>query len=209
MTPAKFSESNIVNSLSLAMATQLLAAGYLVYWQYRDVVQTNAGWYPQWSVNRTAYLADVTFAAAVAGAQGLMTVVTEIPAAPRFVVRLISDTSVGATGEISVPTCSVEVGSAIPTANYELGTPKKFRSRHLICDAYVRTVEEQRKLADLLAIWFDNDLTIDIVDHDAGTLAPVGYVTVASSTVRTDTLTQGLEVTTYQAMLNARLVYVA
>ena len=41
MTQVLFSESNIINTLSLYLATQLLAAGYLIYWYEADAVQIN------------------------------------------------------------------------------------------------------------------------------------------------------------------------
>lgn len=209
MTPQLYSESNVLNSLSSFLAGQLLADGYLLYYQRRDVLQTGAGWYPEWSVHRATYLADASFAAALAAARGVLTLTAEIPAEPRFITRLISDASVGAPDEVTVPTLSIEVGPPIVTGNYELGTRTKYRSRFLLCDGFVRTVEEQRRLADALARWFDPETTLDVLDHDAGTLVPVGPLTVDDTVVRTQVWPQRAEVATYEVLLTARLIYVA
>src|SRR5690242_15772631 len=120
-----WSESNIINSLSLYLAGQLLAAGFLVYWHERDALQINTsptGWYLQYSQNYQTYLANSTFQAAHAAAVGIVTMVDSIPANPRFVKRLTSDASVGPADAITVPAVSIEVGPAIPVQNYELGT---------------------------------------------------------------------------------------
>lgn len=212
MTPEAFSESNVLNSLSLYVASKLLASGYLLYWHKRDAVQiadSSTGWYTEWSKNGATYLANSTVAAAFSAARGLVTLTGEIPAVPRFIIRLIDDTSIGPADVVSVPTLSIEVGPAIAVSDYELGSGKKWRSRHLIVDGYVRTVEEQGRFKDFFSLWFDNNQALTIRNHDAGTLAQVGEVTVVDSVPRYQTLVMGAEATTYQVLLNARLVYVA
>jgi len=207
--PEKYSETNVLNSLSLYVATKLLAANYLLYWQYRDALQAPSGWYPQWQANKLSYLVDVTLAAEVANAQGLLTIVGAIPAVPRYVTRLIDDTSVGPPDEVSVPTFSIEVGAAIPGPPYELGTKVRWRSRHLIIDSYARTEQESRRFKDFLALWFDADLLLQVVDHDAGDLADVGSLAVMDTSVHSATVLDGVEATTYEVLLHAGLIYVA
>lgn len=218
MSAALFSETNIVNSISQYLATQLLAAGYLLYWHHIDAVQingTSTGWYLNWSVNGATYLAQPTVQTVFTAARGLLTLTGEIPAVPRFVIRLIDDTSIGPADVVAVPTLSVEVGPALPVSNYELGARTKWRSRHLIVDGYLRgpqdapNFNEQALFKDFLALWFDNEQPLAVQNHDDGSLAAVGTVTVMDSVVRHATLPQAPDPTTYQVLLNARLVYVA
>lgn len=207
--PEKYSETNVLNSVSMYVTTKLLAAGYLIYWQHRDALQAGSGWYPQWNANKAAYLVDVTLAGEVTNAQGLLTIVGAIPAVPRYVTRLIDDTSVGPPDEIAVPTVSIEVGPPIPGPPYELGTKVRWRSRHLVLDGYMRTEQESRRFKDLLALWFDADQVLQVVDHDAGDLADVGSLVVMDASVHSATVLNGVEATTYEVLLHAGLIYVA
>jgi len=207
--PEKYSETNVLNSLSLYLSAKLLASDYLLYWQHRDALQANAGWYPQWEANKGSYLVDVGLSAEVANAQGLLTIVGSIPAVPRYVIRLIDDTSVGPPDVVSVPAVSVEVGPSLTAAAYEMGTKVRWRSRDLILDAYLRTEQEARCFKDYMALWFDAEQTIDVVDHDAGTLAAVGCAVVVDPTVHSTAVLDGAEATTFEVLLHARLVYVA
>ena len=211
-TAEKFSTTNILNSVALYFASKLLQAGYLVYFHKRDVLMiadTPSGWYFQFSENKTAILADSTVQTAVAAAKGLITIVDGLPAVPRFVVRLIDDTSVGPAEIVPVPAASVELAAASPIEYLEIGTKLKWRTRHLVIDSYVRTDAEQHQLKDYLALWFDEDFFVEIKDHDDGSLSVVGVVTVQVPRVGTDILTLQDEPTTYQVLLNARLTYVA
>jgi hypothetical protein len=210
MSLLQFSESNIANSVALYVADQLLAANYLLYWQDRDLLQVSpTAWYPEFSVHKATLLADPTVAAAIAAADGLLTVVQTLPALPRFVVRLIDDASVGDADVVPVPALAIELGPPVPLARYELGTPAKWRARHLVCDAYVRSAAEASRFKDLFARWFDPDTLLGIQDHDAGDLAEVGTVMVQDATVASMTVPEAAEATTYEVLLNARLVYVA
>jgi hypothetical protein len=212
MTPEKYSETNILNSLTLYLATKFLAAGFLIYWHARDAVQintTSSGWYLQYSQNSSTYLADPTFAAAYAAAKGLVTFVDGIPAVPRFIVRLTSDQSIGPADAVPVPAVSVEIGASVPLANYELGSTTKWRSRHLVVDSYVRTPAEQKLFKDLLAQWFEPDLNLTVNDHDAGTLAVVGTVEVLDTAIADARVPNQAEATTYEVLLNSRIEYIA
>jgi len=211
-TPDKFSETNVVNSVALYLASKLIANGYLLYYHKRDVLQiadSPAGWYYQFSVNKAAILADPTVAAAVASAKGLVTVTDGLPAVPRFIQRLISDASIGPADVVSVPAVSVELSPVMLTESYELGARTKWRYRHLLVDSYVRTPDEQALFKDWLALWFEQDTFIAVHDHDAGTLAEIGTVRLEQVRVDHDRLVTGPEATTYQVLANALTEYVA
>lgn len=212
VTLAKYSTTNVLNTVAEYVATKLLAAGYLVYWHARDTVQidtTPTGWYPSFSQNRAAYAADSTFSTAVSNAIGLVTLVNSLPADPRFVIRLMSDASVGEADEVPVPAIALEIGAGVPVSSYEVGSRKKWRSRHLVLDGYFRDENESMLMEDLFTQWFDDDDTIAILDHDAGTQAAIGGdVYVMDSVVRAlPHINQG-DALTYEVILNAQLIYV-
>jgi len=207
-----YSEPNVVNSVALHLADRLLAADYLLYWHRADALQigpTGADWRFNFSTNRGAILADPEVATAVAGAVGLVTIVQALPADPRFVVRLIDDESVGPADVVTVPAVSVEVAAPVPVMEYEIGTALKWRSRHLVVDASLRTPLEQGRFKDLLAAVFDKNVIVSITDHDAGDGSTVGDIMVADPNVASTTIVQGPDALTYQVLLNARLLYVA
>jgi hypothetical protein len=210
MTQEKFSYGNLLNSMSLEVSTKLLAAGYLIYWRQPDSVQTGAGWYNQYSTTFATHLADGTFASAVTGAKGLITLTDQIPALPRYIVRPISDGTVPGEHEVMVPTLSIEVAPPQVASRYELGSDLKYRNRHLVIDGYLRTKAEQTAMEDMLSVLFDQDQHFDILDHDAGDLAVIGQVRVNHPTVVSGTIQpQGVESVTYQVVMNTFLEYVA
>jgi hypothetical protein len=206
---ARFSEHNVVNSITTYLAIKLLSARYLVYWHERGAVQTPDGWYNEWEANKATYLADPAFASQVASARGLISLVRALPAVPRFVQRLTSDASVGPADVVAVPTISVELGAALPVANYELGTTQKWRARQLILDAYVRNIDEQALVKDLFGLWFDAEQPLAIRDHDAGDLSDVGFLLVERPSIVAAVAAQGPEAVTYEVLLNAHLTYAA
>lgn len=209
MTPELYSESNVANSLSTDLAGRLLAAGYLLYWEPQDAVQTLSEWWLQFRVNEAAYLANPTFQARLAAAKGILTVAGTLPANPRFISRPTLDGSAPDADEVRVPAMIITLSAARPGRPYELGTTKKWRTRHLMVEAYVRNESELRLLKDLLALWMEPDRVVAIVNHDAGTLAAIGDVHVTQSAVDSDLLFDGSEATTHQVVLNAMLQYTA
>ncbi len=207
---AGFSTANITNSLGRALGDRLLSEGYLVYWHQIDAVQTPALWYHAYSQQQAAYLADSTFAAALAAAKGLITVTADISAAPRFVTRPIVDGTVAGQDTVPVPSVAIEVEAMLPRRNVEIGTATtKWRLRPLMVIGLARDVDEQRRFADLLADVFDEDTTFDVVDHDAGSQAAVGPIRVDQMTASRATALDDAEALTYQVLVNAFLEYVA
>jgi hypothetical protein len=209
-TPSAYSERNVANSVAAYLADCLLGAGYLVYWHQIDAVQAPSGWYHRYSAEQAAYLADATFAAEVAAAAGLITVRGDISALPRFVTRRTVDGSVAADQEyVPVPALSIAVGPAQADRRYELGTALKWRERHLFLVVLARDGAEQSTLQDALGVWLDGDTVVAVLDHAAGTAAPVGDVRVARVAVERATVADDAEALTYQVALNALLEYVA
>lgn len=208
-TPVKFSESNVINTLTTMFAAELIANDYLVYWHWRDAVEADNGWYYNYSTNFAAYHADVTFAAKVANAKGIVTLTEHIPAEPKFVQRPITVAGPYPQNELVVPVFSIEIGSPVAIANYEVGTRLKWRNRHLIIEGFVRDRKELSKFKDLLAIIFENELFFDVLDHDAGTLATVGKVEINDTIVDEFIDVDAAQQATYQVICNSRLEYIA
>lgn len=208
-TRDKYSETNIVNSISVALAQKLLDAGYMIYWRLRDAVQTPDGWYYQWSTNFATYMADGTFSARVTASLGLMTLTDSLPTEPVFVQRQLAAAGPIAQNVVPVPALSVEVGPPVAIRNWELGSKLKLFGRHLIVDGYLRNRSEQIRFKDWLADWFDSSTVFSIVDHDAGTLAPVDTLDTNDTVVDFAVVVDGQEQTTYQVLCNTRLEYIA
>lgn len=208
-TPAKFSESNVINTLTIAFADELLANGYLVYWHAIDAIQTLGGWYYTYSTKYALYHADPAFSGQIGNAKGIVTLTEHIPAEPKFIERPITVAGPYPQNQLVVPVFSVEIGSSVAIANYELGTRLKWRNRHLVIEGYVRDRHELTKFKDLLAIIFDNETFFDVLDHDAGTLATVGQVEINDTIVDDFIDVDAAEQTTYQVICNSRLEYIA
>lgn len=213
-TPLQYSELNIKTSLAVFLATQLIGQGYLVYWHRTDVLQTGTSstdWWYQYSANRPTYQGNGTYAAKVAAAKGLVTMVDGIPAEPRFVTRLITDSSVGPADEVPVPAVSVELSGELPQDPYELGSTVMWRKRHLLLDIYVRDAFEQGKFKDWLAVWLQTDAAIAVAEYDTGSATPsiIGSVDVQQLRIDSARFVQGAQALTYQVMVNAFVSYVA
>lgn len=206
---AQYSENNIVNSIASVLASNLLSANYLVYWQARDGVQTPDGFYYGWSTNYATYMADGTFLARITAAKGMVTLVEHIPASPTWILRPITTAGPIGQDQLVLPVLSVEVGPMLNVKNYELGSAKSWRSRHLVIDGYVRDQSEQKTFMDLLSIWFDNETFFSVQDHDAGTLATVGDIETDKTQVDYAIQPIAVEPVTFQVICNSRLQYIA
>jgi len=208
-TPEDYSENNVINSLSLWLADQLIDAGYLIYWKQRGAVQDEDGWYFDWNTNYSLYMADSTFAARWASAKGLLVLADYMPTEPRFIERPISEAGPIPQNEVVTPTLSIEVGPALEISNLEMGTDVKWWNRHLVVEGYLRTRSELGVFKDNLPIWFLGESTFDIANHDAGSLATVGQIQVLDTIVDSQISRTGLEQATYYVIVNARLEYAA
>ena len=203
-----FSETNIVNTLSVFLAQKLMNVGYLIYWRQRDAVQTPEGWYYEWSTNYSTYMADATFAARVNSGNGLVVLTDSLPTEPVFIKRHIQVAGPIKQNEVPVPAISVEVGPPVAITNWELGSGLKMRGRHLIVDGYVRDRSEQAKFKDWFAMWFDNDTYFTIQNHDDGSLVAVGQLDTNDTVVDFAVEVAGQEQVTYQVLCNSRLEYI-
>lgn len=209
MSLTQYSDTNISNSIAVLLASKLITSGYLVYWHDTDQVQTPDGMYYQYSVNQAAYLADPDFLEEVTNAKGLLTVTGDEAANPRFITRLSKDGTVEGQDSIHVPALSIGVGPMVPMGAYELGSTLKWRVRRLEIEVAARDEREQEAIAAMLGEWFDDDVSIEIVDHAAGDLSPVGKVLVTRPSTQTEIIPIGAEAVTYQILFNARMEYVA
>lgn len=204
-----YSNHNVANSLAIFVATKLLAADYLVYWHQRDAVQTDDGWYYEYSTKRDDYLADNTFKAAYDTAKGVSTITEAVSADSKFIIRPTTDGSIGPAATVPLPVLSINVGDAIGQEFVELGSLMKFRWRHLVVDCFTRSKAENNIISDALAVWFDEGTSITVSDHGAGTLANFGDVTLSAVRVDSAVWLAEPEERRYQVILNARLEYVA
>lgn len=187
-----------------------MSDGYLVYWKERDAVETNAGWYFQYSTNFTTYLVDGTFAAAVTAAKAMVSITLAFPASPQILQRHITEARSLSQNEIVVPALSLDLGPALAVGNIELGTNIQTRHRHLMIEGYLRDDFEMGVIADFLAIWFDNNTNFSVYDHDAGTAVEIGQAQTVATVV--DSLRNdgdGQEQTSYQVICNTMLEYIA
>jgi len=204
----RVNEHNIGNSIALYLAGKLLTEGYVLYWHQIDAVQTPDQWYPQYSINQSTYLVDATFAARIAAAKGLLTILPKKSAIPRWVQRPTNDGRVQPQESVPIPALSVTIGPMATIENYELGSTLKWRGRRLQIDGYARSTTEQSRLVDLLGAWLDQELMLDVLDHETGDLAPVGTVEVCHVSLDTGFDFDEAEATTYEVLFNARLEYV-
>lgn len=208
-TQSDFSTRNIENSVAVMLTRQLLTDGYLLYWLATDGVETPDGFYGQYAANQAALASDVTFAARLAAAKGLLTIRGPLSASPAFVTRPSSSGRVGPQDEVPIPAIAVEIGGAAPTENYELGTRLKWRTRTLIVSAFARSLEEHDLFKDRLAEWLDEDVEVDVKDHEGGSLAVLGSVRIVSPSTEGNIQVRGPQFTTYGVELIAHLEYVA
>lgn len=209
MSLADYNEHNVSNSVAVLLGDRLLNLGYLLYWHHIDAVQTPDQWYPAYSVNQDTYLADATYAARVAAAKGLLTVLGEKSAIPRFITRPTISGQVQPQEFVPIPAVAVVVGDVVTDSQYELGTRNKWRARTLELEVFCRDTTEQATFSDAFTEWFDDDVTFDILDHTTGSLAIVGDVTVEDGKAESSTDADEANATTYEVVFNARLVFVA
>lgn len=207
-----WSETNFSNSIAVALASNFVTAGYLIYWFEQDAVQTPDGWYGAYSAfQATTYATDAQFQGRLAAAKGLVTVRGKLTAAPTFVTRPNSSglVPVRDSNQIMVPALAIEVTPQTPLSQFELGTTNKWRARAILVHGFARDGAEQGVFADLLSDWFDEYVTIDILDHDAGTRALLGTVLVERPKTATDIVIDGAESTTWVVECQAQLTFVS
>lgn len=210
-TPADYSASNLLNSLATYVAGQLLASGYLIYWHAADALQINTsatGWYFGLTANRATILATPAVASAMSTAKGVWTIAEAFPAEPRFVARLISDDSLGQPDEVQTPVLVFDLSPERTQDPYELGTRVMWRYRALTVVAVVRQAHEQRWVADGFARWLQHQTSVDVVNHDAGTLSTVGMTTLEDTRVDQGTFIDAADALTYQVVAGSIVTYV-
>lgn len=205
----QYSATNVLNSMASILASKFLSVNYIVYWHNRDAVQTLDGLYFSWSTNSATHMADPTFSARVAAADGMVSLAESVSASPTWISRPITTAGAISQDQLLLPVISVEVGPALPVRNYQIGGTDKWRYRQLMLDGYVRTRAEQRKFIDWFAQWFDNETFYTVQDHDAGSLATVGDVECIDSTVRHRIDPIAVEPVVFQVVGNTRLQYIA
>lgn len=206
----EFSLSNLTNSLAEYLATALLDAGYLLYWPTLDALQTPDGVYPEYQENQAEILSlNTTVASRYAASRGILTVRSPDFSIPQYPTRPTEDSTVTSSEDMPIPSIVLEVEHA---GNGQLiGLGSRERERYVSLDLYglARDHGEQLYLADALRVAFDESQFLPVVNHDAGTRAPVGSVEVVGSDVGTFMYPLGPDSRAFEVTLNARLRYEA
>lgn len=207
-------EHNVANTIALVIAQRLLDDGYLLYWHTADAVQTPTGWLPNYSAQQAEYLADPTYAAQVAAAKGLFTILSKKSAISRWITRPTNSGEVQPQDAVPIPALAIHVGALVTGPNYQLGDrATKWRSRSLMIEAFARTDDEQAYLTDALTAWLAEDAPQDIHDHENAVpgepLQVVNTVEVESVSVDSFTDRDEAEATTYEVLYSARLSFVS
>lgn len=209
MALAQYSLTNLANTVSEYLADALIDRGYLVYWRPIDALQTADGVYPSWFENQATILADSAVAAEFAASRGIVSILDMDSALPGLSTRPTSDGTVLDPEDVPVPSLTVVVEHLPNNGLVELGTKKQYRSTLLQLVGYARSLEEQNFLADLLRQLFDDWTHIRLLDHDAGTKAPIGLLDVTETRLTTVVAALKKDEQVYEIALSSELRYEA
>lgn len=206
---AAASETNIENSIATVFGQALLDVGYVLYWHASDGLQTPDGWYQGYSVNQATYVADPTVAARLQAALGLFTIAERPSALPRTPTRPTTGGLVGAPDQLSSPVAAIKVDPVLTGPGYEIGTRRRVRNRVMTIETVCRDLTEQTRLTDLFPQILDDESTVEVLDHDGGTLAVVGSVDVLKGSIDSQLVPFGADAFTYTVTFHAVLEFVA
>jgi hypothetical protein len=209
MALAAFTTSNLTNSMADKLATELLAAGYLLYWLSLDALQTADGVYLNYQANQASILQDVDVAEELASSKGILTLRNDDFSFPQYPTRPTSDGAVAAPEDIPVPAIALRVQHMPNGRLLGIGSTERARFASLELYGLARDKGEQLYLTDVLRVAFDESQFLSVLDHDAGTRASVGAVEVQRTEVGTLIYPLGPESRAFEFTLNARLRYEA
>lgn len=206
---AQYSLTNLGNSVSSYLASQLVTAGYLIYWKPTDTLQVGMSAYPSYFEQQETILGDPAVAAALSASRGIVSILNQDFSFPEFPVRPTSDGTVAAPEDAPVPLLSVQVEHGGNGEYREIGSKIRARYADLLVLGYARTFEEQLYLANVVRTAFDEGEFLTIRDHDAGTRAVIDDVEIVEAEVQTDTFPLKPDAMVYEVSLSARLQYEA
>lgn len=209
MALAKFTTSNLTNSLAERLASELLGAGYLLFWLSLDALQTPDGVYLEYQANQASILQDETVADRLASAKGILTLRNDDFSFPQYPTRPTSDGAVTSPENIPVPAIALRIEHAPNGGLLGLGSRQRARYADLSLYGLARDKGEQLYLADVLRVVFDESQFVPVLDHDAGTRTSVGAVEIQGTDVGTFIYPLGPESKAFEFTLNARLRYEA
>lgn len=210
MALAKYSLTNLTNSFADRLSTEMLTAGYLLYWPSIDSLQTLDGVYPQYMANQASILtSNATVAARYTASKGVLTIRNDDFSFIQFPTRPTSDGAVVSPENVPIPSVVVHIQHD-PNGGL-LGLGSTARNRFASLDVYglARNRGEQIYLSEVLRVAFDESQFLSIVDHDAGTRAPVGKVELQRTDVNQAIYPLGPDSMAFEFTLNARLRYEA
>lgn len=209
MALAAYTTTNLTNSMADKLATELLAAGYLLYWLSLDALQTADGVYLNYQANQASILQDEDVAEELASSKGILTLRNDDFSFPQYPTRPTSDGAVTAPENIPVPAIALRVEHAPNGKLLGLGSRERVRYADLSLYGLARDKGEQLYLADVLRVALDESQFVSVLDHDAGTRASVGAVEIQGTDVGTFIYPLGPESKAFEFTLNARLRYEA
>lgn len=209
MALAAFTTTNLTNSMAEKLATELLSAGYLLYWLSLDALQTPDGVYLNYQANQASILQDEDVAEELASSKGILTLRNDDFSFPQYPTRPTSDGAVAAPEDIPVPAIALRVQHMPNGGLLGLGSRERARFASLEMYGLARDKGEQLFLTDVLRVAFDESQFLSVLDHDAGTRASVGAVEVQGTEVGTLIYPLGPESRAFEFTLNARLRYEA
>lgn len=206
---AQYSLSNQSNSVAEYLAAELLAKGYLLYWQSLDALQTPAGLYGNFYEDQAEILQDEDVAAALSTSRGILSILNMDAADPKPLKRPTNDGTVSAAVDLPIPSITIAVEHLPNGSLLGLGSLVRDRYTDLQLIGYARSFEEQLYLTEVLRVRFDESLYIPMYDHDAGTRASLRAVEIQDTLVQTRVVPLESDVQAYEIALTARLRYEA
>lgn len=209
MALSKYSLSNLSNSAGEVLGATVLAAGYLIFWAPIDALQTADGVYTDFTLNQATILADTAVAARLAASRGILTIRDGDFSNPQFPTRPILDGTLVVPETTPVPSITLDVEHGINGGLTGLGTKERERAASLYLYGLGSSASEQRWLLERVREAFDECVLIPILDHDAGTRAPIGLAEITSSIPGTATFPLQADSLVYEFTVNARLRYEA
>lgn len=187
----KYSTNNVLVSLTNNLATMLRANGYDVLWHKTGTTDARTDGSPE--------------------AKATVTLVSEFPANPTFIVRLKSDTA-GAE-EIVVPALSLRLTKLpMQVESLGIGHTERYWEREVMVDGLAADEFQHRDLLDLLHDWLRSVefKKFGINDYDTNKSAPPALepVEIQSAGVFGQELVHENEAVRYYMQATARFQYV-
>lgn len=204
-----YTTTNISNSVATMLITALNARGYACYSLQADSLIVSGHVQGDYAAQALAQQLDAEILAfqQAPGYRGIMSLTDKDPAETSYPMRPTTDGTVAGPGGITVPLLALDVGPVEQGGLWELGSKLRERERTLMLYGFARNNDEAVWLTDVLTELFDVSTLVAVVDHDTGTLSPIGSIEITSSTPGRQVVQRAGDVTAYEVMLAATVWY--